>query len=147
MINARRLVLQSSKLATLFQSQFSRSYHFYHPDRKPFTKVCDPRLARPKPDKTKIIIQAKKSNIPQSVWKMNTLVKLIRGAWAPDALAQLKFSPKHRARDVAKIVRRAVALARMKYDAIPEQLVVKEVMINKGLLHDFTSLLINLNYI
>ena len=132
MFSGVRLVPQSLKLAKIFQSQFIRPYHFYHPDRKPFTKVCDPRLARPKPDKSRVIIQAKKSNLPQSVWKMNTLVKLIRGAWAPDALAQLKFSPKHRARDVGKIVRRAVALARIKYDAIPEQLVVKEVMINKG---------------
>jgi ribosomal protein L22 len=29
----------------------------------------------------------------------------IRGTWVPDALAQLKFSPKHRAVEVTKMVK------------------------------------------
>ena len=51
------------------------------------------------------IAEARKSNLPQSPLKMKFLVSLIRNGWVPDALAQLKFSPKHRAVDVAKILR------------------------------------------
>lgn len=50
------------------------------------------------------IVSARKSGIRQSPLKIQFLVTLIRNTWVPDALAQLKFSPKHRARDVAKIV-------------------------------------------
>jgi ribosomal protein L22 len=50
------------------------------------------------------VVMAKKKNIKQSPLKMKFLVGLIRGRWVPDALAQLKFSPKHRCVDVAKIV-------------------------------------------
>lgn len=57
-----------------------------------------------KPLEEGVAIAAKK-NLPQSPLKMKWLVTLIRNAWVPDALAQLKFSPKHRAVDVAKIVR------------------------------------------
>ena len=52
-----------------------------------------------------LIAEAKKSNIAQSPLKIKFLVKLINHSWVPDALAQLKFSPKHRAVDVEKIVR------------------------------------------
>lgn len=52
-----------------------------------------------------IVVEAKKTNLPQSPLKMKFLVSLIRGAWVPDALAQLKFSPKRRADDVAKILK------------------------------------------
>ena len=79
------------------------------------------------------IIEASKENIAQSPWKMNFLVKLVRGAWLPDALAQLKFSPKHRAVDVAKIVQRAVAIARIHHEAIPEELMIREIFVTKGL--------------
>jgi hypothetical protein len=50
------------------------------------------------------VVMAKKQNLKQSPLKMKFLVGLIRGRWVPDALAQLKFSPKHRCVDVAKIV-------------------------------------------
>ena len=79
------------------------------------------------------IIEASKENIAQSPWKMNFLVKLVRGAWLPDALAQLKFSPKHRAVDVAKIVQRAAAVARIHHEAIPEELMIREIFVTKGL--------------
>lgn len=65
--------------------------------------------------------------------KINFLVELIRGKWLPDALAQLKFSPKHRADDVAKIVQRASSLAKIFHSAIPQELIVREVLVNKGL--------------
>jgi ribosomal protein L22 len=50
------------------------------------------------------VVMARKSDIKQSPLKMKFLVNLVRGRWVPDALAQLKFSPKHRAVDVAKVV-------------------------------------------
>eukprot|EP01035_Chromulina_nebulosa_P018179 gene18179-23837_t len=64
---------------------------------------------------------------------MRFLVMLIRDAWIPDALAQLKFSPKPRCDDVAKIVKRGIVLAKLRFDAIPEELRVKEVLVTKGL--------------
>jgi large subunit ribosomal protein L22 len=65
--------------------------------------------------------------------KLSWLATLIRGAWVPDALAQLKFSPKHRAIDFAKMIQRAVAIARIHHDCIPEELFVKEVVVTKGI--------------
>jgi hypothetical protein len=50
-------------------------------------------------------------------------------------LAQLKFTPKHRARDVAQVLERAIAVAALKYEAIPEQLHVKEINVTKGKTH------------
>lgn len=52
--------------------------------------------------KTEIVV--KKKNLKQSPLRMKFLVMLIRDRWVPDALAQMKFSPKHRAADVAQII-------------------------------------------
>jgi large subunit ribosomal protein L22 len=79
------------------------------------------------------IAEACKTNLHQSPLKMKFLVKLINRSWVPDALAQLKFSPKHRAVDVEKVLRRACSMAKIYFNAIPEELMVKEVMINKGI--------------
>jgi len=59
----------------------------------------------PKVESTRLIVEARKKNIPQSQWKMNFLVKLVRGKWLPDALAQLNFSPKRRAVEVSNVVK------------------------------------------
>lgn len=50
------------------------------------------------------LITVKKSNIDQSPWKMRFLVTLAREKWLPDALAQMKFSPKHKSEDIAKLL-------------------------------------------
>lgn len=50
------------------------------------------------------IVMAKKTNIAQSPLRMKFLARLVRGTWVPDAMAQMKFSPKHRAEDVLKII-------------------------------------------
>jgi ribosomal protein L22 len=103
------------------------------------------------------LVEVKKSNLKQSPLKMQFLAMLVRDTWLPDALAQLKFSPKHKAVDLAKMVKvelayfklsrtfmkfsstslpcvsqRAVAIAKLNYDAIPEELRVKEIIVNKG---------------
>ncbi len=82
-----------------------------------------------------VLIHSAKKNVPQSPWKMNFLVKLVRGRWLPDALAQMKFSPKHRSEDVAKILQRGADIAKLYHSAIPEELIVKEVIVTKGMMH------------
>lgn len=51
------------------------------------------------------VIIAKKTNINQSPLKIKFLCSLVRDAWMPDAIAQMKFSPKPRANDVMKILK------------------------------------------
>lgn len=51
------------------------------------------------------LVQVNKKNLKQSPLRMKFLAMLIRDRWVPDALAQLKFSPKHRAVDLAKMVK------------------------------------------
>ena len=92
-----------------------------------------PPTVATKPAPPTAVVQARKKNIPQSPWKMNFLVKLVRGKWVPDALAQLKFTPKRRAEDVSKILQRAVSIALQTHQAIPEELMVKEIFVTKGL--------------
>jgi hypothetical protein len=59
----------------------------------------------------KVILLTKK-HVPQSPLKMKFLVRLVRGSWIPDAMAQMKFSPKHRAADIAKMLNVCSAEAR-----------------------------------
>jgi len=80
-------------------------------------------------------IHSAKKNIAQSPWKMNFLVKLARGRWLPDALAQMKFSPKGRSEEVAKILQRGADIAKIYHSVMPEELVVKEIMVTKGAAH------------
>lgn len=98
----------------------------------PASPVSNPIASKTSSVGEALIIEARKKNIAQSPWKMNFLVKLIRGAWLPDALAQLKFSPKHRAVDVGRIVQRASAIARTFHDLVPEELMIHEVFVTKG---------------
>lgn len=51
----------------------------------------------------KVILLTKK-HVKQSPLKMKFLVRLVRGSWVPDAVAQMKFSPKHRAQDIGRIL-------------------------------------------
>lgn len=80
-----------------------------------------------------VLIHSAKKNIPQSPWKMGFLVRLARGKWLPDALAQMKFSPKGKSEDVAKILQRGADIAKIFHSVIPEELIVKEIMVTKGL--------------
>lgn len=56
------------------------------------------------------LVEVKKSNLKQSPLRMKFLAMLIRDTWVPDALAQLKFSPKHKAVDLAKMVNVSLSL-------------------------------------
>jgi large subunit ribosomal protein L22 len=63
---------------------------------------------------------------------MKFLISLIRRAWVPDALAQMKFSPKPKSADVSRLIKRAVTVGRIFHETIPEELVVHEAEVNKG---------------
>lgn len=52
---------------------------------------------------TEVVVR--KSDVKHSPIRMKFLAMLIRDTWLPDALAQLKFSPKHKAVDLAKMVK------------------------------------------
>ena len=92
----------------------------------------DRKVKNPK-RKEGVIIEAGKRNIPQSPWKMNFLVKLVRNKWLPDAMAQLKFSPKMRSEEVGLIIKRAAALAKIREGAIPEELYVNMLYVSHSL--------------
>jgi len=85
--------------------------------------------------KEPVLIHSAKKNIAQSPWKMNFLVKLARGRWLPDALAQMKFSPKGRSEEVAKILQRGADIAKIYHSVMPEELIVKEIAVTKGAAH------------
>ncbi len=51
----------------------------------------------------------------------------------PDALAQMKFTPKHKAVEITQMLHRTCVLAKINHGAIPEQLRVKEIYVTKGL--------------
>lgn len=71
--------------------------------------------------------------IPQSPLKVNLLVKPLRGAWLPDALATLKFTEKRiTANEILRILKIAVDKSYFLYQAIPEELEIAEIRVNKG---------------
>lgn len=50
----------------------------------------------------------------------------------PDALAQMKFTPKHRSEEITQMLKRTCVLAMNNHNAMPEQLRVKEIYVTKG---------------
>lgn len=82
--------------------------------------------------KEMVVINVAKKNIKQSPWKMNFLIKLARDQWLPEALAQLKFTPKRRAPEVTALLNRAASVAKIYHGLIPEELYVKEIFVTKG---------------
>ncbi|RYH32609.1 ribosomal protein L22 family protein [archaeon] len=68
-----------------------------------------------KENSEKLII-AKKTNINQSPLKVKFLCSLVRNTWMPDAIAQMKFSPKPRANDVMKILKAGLLWLYFCYD-------------------------------
>jgi len=125
-VNNVRGILQSSSLVTRTIPIFNRRVELGSASVRTY-KVAMKKII-PSPT----MVEVKKSNIKQSPLKMKFLVMLVRNTWVPDALAQLKFSPKHKAVDIAQMINRAVAIAKLNYDAIPQELYVKEIMVTKG---------------
>jgi len=78
------------------------------------------------------IIKSAKRNISQSPWKLRFLVTLAHQKWYPEAMAQMKFSPKLYSKEIGDILKRGADSANMYHSAIPEELFVKEIYVNKG---------------
>ena len=71
--------------------------------------------------------------IMQSPMKIGFLVAPLRRAWVPDALAQLKFSPKRKYSEVVqRVLQVGLDRAAFLHDALPEELMIDEVVVNKG---------------
>jgi large subunit ribosomal protein L22 len=64
--------------------------------------------------------------------KARLVAGLVNGMRVADALAQLEFSPKHAARDVAKAVRSAAANAEHNHNLSRDELWLKQVLIDEG---------------
>lgn len=72
-------------------------------------------------------------NVKSSPWKLNMAAKMIRGKTVLQAMVQLGFSPKqHYAPIVQRCLQKAINLAEINHDLLPEQLRVAEVVVNKG---------------
>ncbi len=70
--------------------------------------------------------------VPRAPRKVRLMADLIRGRSVADALAQLQFSPRHAARDLAKVIRSAAANAEHNQDMDRERLWIKEVRVDGG---------------
>ena len=91
-----------SKFSYISSSILNKLQRFSTVDPIPSNKIISVK------NKVKLeaqIVEVNKKNIKQSPMKIGFLVKLINRSWVPDALAQLKFSPKHRAVDISQLLR------------------------------------------
>ncbi|PIR75867.1 MAG: 50S ribosomal protein L22 [Candidatus Magasanikbacteria bacterium CG_4_9_14_0_2_um_filter_42_11] len=75
---------------------------------------------------------AKLNNLRVAPRKVRLLVDLIRGMHVAEALMQLKFSKKHAATSVMKLLRSAVANAEHNADIDIDTLIVKEAYVDGG---------------
>ena len=64
--------------------------------------------------------------------KARLVADSVKGMKVSDALAQLEFSPKHAARDVAKAIRSAAANAEHNFNLNRDDLVLKQILIDEG---------------
>src|SRR5215813_9117170 len=64
--------------------------------------------------------------------KARLVADTVRGMRVVDALAQLEFSPKHAARDVAKAIKSAAANAEHNFNLNRDDLVLKQLLIDEG---------------
>lgn len=64
--------------------------------------------------------------------KARLVADTVRGMRVDDALAQLEFSPKHAALDVAKAIRSAAANAEHNHQLARDQLWLKQILVDEG---------------
>ncbi len=64
--------------------------------------------------------------------KARLVADSVKGMKVSEALAQLEFSPKHAAKDVAKAIKSAAANAEHNFNLNREDLVVKALMVDEG---------------
>ncbi|MFQ5407445.1 MAG: 50S ribosomal protein L22 [Anaerolineales bacterium] len=78
------------------------------------------------------LIRASAQRVPGSAQKARLVADQVRGVSALDALDRLKFMPHKAARQVAKVVRSAVANAEEAYGLDAEELYVHTVAVDEG---------------
>ncbi|MDP2691840.1 MAG: 50S ribosomal protein L22 [Candidatus Gracilibacteria bacterium] len=77
-------------------------------------------------------MRASLKNARISPKKMNLVAGLVRGKMATEALDQLRFTPKKGAQILAKVITSAVANATNNRAQDAEKLVIKSIIVNKG---------------
>jgi large subunit ribosomal protein L22 len=77
-------------------------------------------------------VMARAKYIRRAPRKARLIADLVRGMRVVDALAQLQFSPKHAAVDVAKAIKSAAANAEHNHSLERDQLWLKQVLVDEG---------------
>lgn len=77
-------------------------------------------------------VRARAKFVRRAPRKARLVADMVRGMRVVDALAQLEFSPKHAARDVAKAIRSAAANAEHNHNLSPDELWLKQVVVDEG---------------
>jgi large subunit ribosomal protein L22 len=77
-------------------------------------------------------VLARSKYIRRAPRKARLIADLVRGMRVVDALAQLEFSPKHAAVDVAKTIKSAAANAEHNHQLARDQLWLKTIFVDEG---------------
>jgi large subunit ribosomal protein L22 len=77
-------------------------------------------------------VMARSKYIRRAPRKARIVADSVRGMRVIDALAQLEFSPKHAAADVAKAIRSAAANAEHNHSLTREDLWLKQILVDEG---------------
>lgn len=72
-------------------------------------------------------------NYRQAPRKVRLVADMVRGQAVDRALAELKFLPKRASGAVAKVISSAAANAENNFKVAPQDLVIKEIMVDKGI--------------
>jgi large subunit ribosomal protein L22 len=77
-------------------------------------------------------VMARSKYIRRTPRKARLVADTVRGMRVIDALAQLEFSPKHAAADIAKAIRSAAANAEHNHSLSREDLWLKQILVDEG---------------
>src|SRR2546429_5504203 len=77
-------------------------------------------------------VLARSRYIRRAPRKARLIADMVRGMRVVDALAQLEFSPKHAAVDVAKAIKSAAANAEHNHQLARDQLWLKHILVDEG---------------
>ncbi|MBJ7599341.1 MAG: 50S ribosomal protein L22 [Candidatus Nephthysia bennettiae] len=77
-------------------------------------------------------VTARSKYIRRTPRKARIVADTVRGMRVIDALAQLEFSPKHAAADIAKAIRSAAANAEHNHSLAREDLWLKQILVDEG---------------